>query len=1098
MRDTSAWTGNPYTSKPYVALTVRQRYPNFHWRNGNTVYALPGLGEDWGDSPGTVTEIRERDLPSRYRYGGFAVLGDSVTLSNGNILRVTSLRAGNQGNDVWWKEISTVEDLTTKSTLTFTNSPRVWTGVGLAAHSTPTVARMFYIRGSDNKLVYQDFTSGIGFGTVYAYSNSPTFNLDGVAIAPVSHDEGFVIAYNPASFLVTLYHFQAGAWTSYAIPMRYSQHPLNCHWFDAVSIPSSQSLVTFNVNGVQYATIYTGDGLRDPWPIMAFDTEFGGAQTRICKLTKVGERAIATAWSRFAGSGDDYEVSYYHLLWSDNYVHWAMPEEGYIGQMACRGKLHTTDNTAYIVGASTSHVGDATNWLGGTAGTYTTMFPGMPWLPNERFIEPIIQNTTVGRNVLGHNLIQDLDKASDAKLPLLIPDNFDKSLLTYGNELIYGIGLVGESAIPIATLTLDTPGNALEADKQTMEMVCRGPLKRLIAAHTPMDQTFSGTDAYHADFTVGSLYARAGTWSHETAGVAYCERHEGSEAVATVGVQYGGQFQISSRVRVTQTLNGAAGGVIFWYEGPQDYYRFQLSGSQASLRQYKAGVETVLASAAVTGGLQAGVWYDILLTYRQATVQVFMRPAGGAWQQVIDFADWTEPEPLRWYAGLFCVLPSAKTTQSLSLEATHKVDVNSTTGFPTTGEIKLNGEIIAYNSKTSVQFGTGQAYSLIRGVRSTRASHPENSPVTVAGQRFEADRFSIFQDGLPLSVSAACSHIITMAGVPFEPSVLINNSTSGNRVFPELHGHGWVLNGIGYDVPFSMSFWTDTENPPQSGIKVQISATEAVISDIVGGEIMRYPISIPAAGLCRFRVETNSIFFWVNGRLIVAFHVPGKVSSRVGAVACDGGVINLVAQELFEPAEGVTWGMKESAREVLQRLLEGRDAYLRERSDGAVQVTLLEKRDNLGELSGQYFVSYQRAAADQEWASAMIAWGAEEWVLVMEPDADRLRWTQWQTPHIYDRTTLRHRAMRRLRKLWALRDLRVLRGPFDPRIEVGDEVTIASIRGIPAGRYLVRSVEVVGEPTLLDMKLTVQALPDDLTVATWPIQPGIDRPSEGT
>jgi hypothetical protein len=158
----------------------------------------------------------------------------------------------------------------------------------------------------------------------------------------------------------------------------------------------------------------------------------------------------------------------------------------------------------------------------------------------------------------------------------------------------------------------------------------------------------------------------------------------------------------------------------------------------------------------------------------------------------------------------------------------------------------------------------------------------------------------------------------------------------------------------------------------------------------------------------------------------------------------------------------------------------------------------LEKRDNLGELSGQYFVSYQRAAADQEWASAMIAWGAEEWVLVMEPDADRLRWTQWQTPHIYDRTTLRHRAMRRLRKLWALRDLRVLRGPFDPRIEVGDEVTIASIRGIPAGRYLVRSVEVVGEPTLLDMKLTVQALPDDLTVATWPIQPGIDRPSEGT
>jgi hypothetical protein len=127
----------------------------------------------------------------------------------------------------------------------------------------------------------------------------------------------------------------------------------------------------------------------------------------------------------------------------------------------------------------------------------------------------------------------------------------------------------------------------------------------------------------------------------------------------------------------------------------------------------------------------------------------------------------------------------------------------------------------------------------------------------------------------------------------------------------------------------------------------------------------------------------------------------------------------------------------------------------------------------------------------------MIAWGAEEWVMVMEPDADRLRWTQWQTPHIYDQTTLRHRAMRRLRKLWALKDLRMLRGPFDPRIEVGDQVSSANIRGIPDGRYMVRSIEVIGQSALLDMKVTVQALPDDLVIATWPITPGVDRPAEG-
>jgi hypothetical protein len=1037
---------------------------------------LSGLGEDWGDSPGTVIETRERNLPTRYQYGGFVVAGDSVTLSSGNILRVTSWAAGNIGANLWWEEISSTNQLNTYNALVLANPPRAWTGIGLVERSTPNTARLFYIRETDNKLVYQNYTSGSGFSSVYAYSNSPVFDFDGAAIAPVTEDFGFVISYNSTTCVVTLHRFEAGAWTSFTIPARYKQNPLNCHWFDAVPLSWGQALVTFNINGVQYATIYTNGGFRDPWPVMAFDTEFGGAQTRICKLTKIGERAVATAWSRFAGSGDDYEVSYYHLLWSDNYVHWAMPEEGYIGQMACRGKLHTIGDTAYVVGSSVSYVGDAVTWLGGGAGV----------------------QTSIGNNVIGYNFVQDLDKATDAKVPLLISDTFDKSLLTYGNELVLGVGPVGETAITLATLTLDTPGEILEATGQNMETVGRGPLKRLISARTPMDQTFTGAEAYIADFTVGNLYARAGTWSHETSGVAYCEQHDGSEAIATVGVQYSEQFQISTRVRITKALDSAAGGVVFWYEGLQDYHRVELFGNNIYVRQYKAGVETVLASATVTGGLIADKWYDLLVRYLGGKLSVWVRPDGGSWQRAINsFASWTDPEPLRWYAGLFCKLPSTKTTQTIEYDATHKVAVESTTGFPGNGEIEVNSEIIAYSNKTASQFGSGQAHSIIRGVRSVRASHPEKSPVIVAGRRFEADRFSIFQDGLPLSVSAACSHIINMAGVPFEPSVLVNNSTSGNRVFPELHGHGWVLNGIGYETPFSMSFWTDTHNPPQSGIRVQVSTTEAILSDIVSGEIMRYPITIPSTGLCRFRVETNSIFFWVDGRLITAFHVPGKNSFRIGCVACDSGVINLVAQELFEPAEAVVWGMKESARDVLARLLEGRDAFLRERSDGAVQVTLLEKRDDLGELTGRYFVLYQRAAADQEWASAMIAWGAEEWVLVMEPNADRLRWTQWQTPHIYDRATLRHRAMRRLRKLWALKDLRTLRGPYDPRIEVGDEVSIAGIRNIPAGRYLVRSIEVIGEQALLDMRLTVQALPDDLTVATWPIIPGIDRPSEG-
>lgn len=1076
MRDTSIWTGSAYTSTPYVALSVRQRYPNFHWRDGATVYALSGLGEDWGDSPGTVVEHRERNLPARYRYGGFAVMGDSVTLSNGNILRCTSLPAGGQGDDIWWKEISAPSHLPNYSVISFANPPRSGTGIALGEHSTPASARLFFIRGTDNRMMYRDYTSGSGFAGSYQYSSSPIFGGERVAIAPIGHDEGYVIEYSVLNCAVTLHHFTGSTWTSTQMPMRYRQDARNCHWFDAVALGSDR-LVTLNVNGVQYGTLHTpGTGFRDPWPVLAFDPEFGGAQTRIAKLTKVGERVIATAWSRFAGSSDDYDVSYYHLLWTDNGVQWAMPEEGYIGQLACRGKLHTIGNTAYVVGSSVSYVGDAVAWLGGNAGVHTS----------------------VGSNVIGHNLIQDLDKASDAKLPLLVPDDFDKSLLTYGNELVYQIGLEGEGTVPIATMTLDTPGNTLEGNRQTMQMICRGPLKRLISFQAPMDQTISGAESYHADFDQGSLYARAGTWSHEN-GIAYCARHDGSEGVATVGVQYGGQFQINTRIRITTSsaMESATGGVVFWYEGPQDYYRVQLANNAVALVRVSAGVQTTLASAALTGGWNPETWYDLLIRYHGGALLVWVRPAGGAWQGALNFSSWTEPEPLRWYAGLYCALPSTKTTQPLAYDATHKVDVGSTTGFPASGEIQVNDEIISYSSKTSGQFGTGEAHSLIRGVRSPRASHPTESPVTVAGRRFEAEYFSIFQDGRAMSVADACAMLVTSSGTPFRSTTLVDDDSAGVRVFPELHGHSWVLDGE-YSGDFTVYFWTNTTNPPAAGVMLTVTGSETSLNDVASmEEFAYYPISIPSAGDFRIQVEAKTIFLWIDGRFVAAFHVPGKLNWRVGAVACDDGVTRLVANELFEPAEGVVWAMKETARDVLQRLLEGRDAYLRERSDGSVQVTLLEQRDDLGELSGQYFVVYQRAAADQEWASAMIAWGAEEWVMVMEPTADRLRWVQWQTPHIYDRTTLRHRAMRRLRKLWALKDLRTLRGPFDPRVEVGDQVSIAGIRGIPAGRYLVRTLEVMGEPALLDMQLTVQALPDDLAAATWPIRPGIDRPAEG-
>lgn len=1085
MRDTSAWSLSPYTSKPVLEYEISNRYPAFNWRSGSTYYVISGLGEDAADAPSTITENRGDELSPRYQYGGFAVAGDSVTLDNGNVLRVTSRAALSLGSDVYYKYVTGTSGLTSVSTLSFSTAPRYTTGIGLADAGT-NVARLFYI-STGNLLRYRDYTVSSGWGSETNYTSSPSFTQDGVAVAPISGTEGFVLSYNSTRKQVRLYYFNGSTWVDRYVSLRINQHYLNCHWFDAEILSSTERLVTFCVNGIQYATIVTtGGNISDPWRVLAFDPEFGGVQTRICKLTKVGSRIIATAWSRFSGSTGEYEVSYYHLLWTDDGLNWAMPEEGYIGQVPCRGKLHTIGSSAYVIGTSTSYVGSAVQWLGGSSGVLTTL----------------------ASNVTGNSLVQDIDQASDIKLPLLITDDFDKSLLQYGNQIVFRMGLSGEATkVDIAKLTLDTPNTQLHDSGQEMQVVCRGPLKKLIGFSVPLDLTIEGPWNEYANFLQGEVYGRFGTWTHDAnTGVGYCETHDSGVAIATVGLEYSGQFQLNTRIRITTSDSGATGSVVFWYEDLDNYYRIDLVGDDNTvvLQEIVSGTTSALTSVSVTGGVIADKWYEVIVRYIGGILTVYIKPDGSSWQSAISYSSWTNAEPINWNAGVACVLPQTETTSTLEEEATNKILVGSVSGFPSSGYVNVNEEKISYDAKSTGQLGAGNAHSLVRGIGSERMSHPVGSKVIVSGRRFEVDYFSVFQDDRPMSVADACNYVSTIAGVPLTATSLVADSSAGIRVFPELHGHGWVLSGT-YSTTLTLYFWTNTTNPPLSGYKIVASTTTITLSDIVSGIISTQPISIASSGTFVVRAIKDSIFLWVNGVFVCGIDLPEQVTFRVGSVACGADITYLETTELFEPAEAIVWSMQDTARNVLSRLLEGRDAYLRERSDGSIEVTHLEQRSDLGNFTGTYFVVYEQRSADQDWASAMVAWGGEDWILIIHPDADRIRWTQWQTPHIYDRVTLRDRAMRRLRKLWARKDLRAFQGPYDPRIEVGDELDISSIRGIPSGTYMVKTIEVSGGSTSLYMSVIVQALADSLSTVTWKetadpgtsVIPGVDRPGYG-
>ena len=1072
MRDTSAWTGSIFTGKFNSAVTLRQRAPHFHWYSGGDYYTIAALGETWGDSPNVRRLRRAGELPDVLTHGGFAVMGDSTTLSNGHVLRVTSERAGNQGNDFLWKDVVDSSDLIDDyAVITPANPARAWTGIAVEAHSTPLLGIAYWIRATDNKMVYAGYLSGTGWGSTFLYSNSPAFDLDGTAIAAVGDSFGFVYTYDPDTYLITLYNFNVGTWISQAMPDRFDQHPLNGHWFDAEPL-GNDWLVTYCVNGTQMATIFDGASFADPWPIFGLDPEFGAAQTRICKLTTIGSKIVGTAWSRFANGNDEYDVSYYHLVWTEDGYNWAIPQYGFIGQTASRGKLHVIDDEALIIGSSVCYVGDAVTWLGGTVGT-----------------------STLSSRTFENQVVQDLDAATEYNINALMQSGDSKALLTYGTEGTYSVGIYGESNVNVGTFVIDTPGNQLTSDSDEMRVVGRGPLKEMIAFSAPMDRTFEGPKADHQNFDEGGVYARWGDWSTEN-GVAYCETHNGeSSAVATVGTQYRGQFQITTRLRASTYVDKVSMGAVFWYESPEDFYYFFLTGNtdRAILRQVAGGQSTSLVNEAVTGGVTAGSWYNVCIRYVAGTLYVWIKPDGGSWQSVVSFSSWDTPEPQRWYTGLYAELPRTTTTATLDATATHKVQVVDTSLFPSSGTIKINEEAITYGSKTLTQFGSGAAGSLIRGVHSTAISHPEGSNVNVDRCRVEFSDFSIYQFDRAMSIAEACKYLVTNSGVSCDTVQAVVATGGAAGVYTSVQGHGWIIEGT-YSANFKVFFWTNSTATPTSGIELRVTTTLVSVYDVVGGLIATYPVDVLSSGTFRCYAKYNTIILWCNGKVVCGVNVPGD-TPRIGSVAVDANVETLTIDELCEPVDAFAWVMQETARDVLSRLIEGRDARLHETYDNKVKVTLLRTRPDLGTLDGTYTLVYTSGGADQEWASAIVAWGAEDWTMAVDPDADELRWTQWQAPYIYDRATLKDKAMERVRKLYALRNVRSISGPYDPRFEVGDEIYIDSIRGLSAGKYIIQAVSVMGTDRTLDMEVALYKAPDDITQATWGIVPGIDRPT---
>lgn len=1051
-------------SRPRLIARVSPVNPRFRCRDGSTYYRLD-FGDDWGDRPATETITGYGGALPYVVQGAFPVGADAAIVNGDRILAVSSKYALGIDNKVLYRVIQSPANLTSATEITFTNAPRAGTSVGLA--STSSGASLFFFRASDGKLCRKPYTHPSGWGADALYTNSPAFN-PGAAVAPLSDSEGYVLDHSPSSG-PRIFYFNGSTWSSGAVVgPRLPQQPANCHWFDA-EIINGQRVLVYNINGVQYASLGWTDGMvSDPVPCYPLSPEFANFQLRIARVSVVGDRLVGVAWVRISGSRDP-GASFYHLVYSWDGLQWSLPPYAAVGEEHARGKFLVLGSNAYIIGASLCYVGDTVSWMGGSPGADQAVY--------------ITEALTRA----------DLNSAGEVNASMLLPDSYPVDTVEPGAMVQLSVKEDGGSTEhPLGIYYVDGLSFRKVANGTEARLLARGPLKHLIDHSFPTDATVDGPKVYRHDFSLGGPAPQVGTWRHDyEQRVSSFNGEPDNTGIATVGALVSGSFLLRVRLRITRQASGALVGLVLWGEsfepGQERYYRYVMGPGVSRLERVLGSQVTVVAYGSLGFTFSADTWYDIQALYRRNILEVWVRPEGSAWTNTLYCSAWTEDEPLGGAVGLYAFIPVSLLEADLEMDQVAAMQVKDAVYWPNSAAVVTNDEIISYNAKDG-----NTLKELGRGSLTPRRFHPKGSVVALHRQRLEVSRFDVFEIGPPLSVADGLRAMAAITGVRGRVRPLVQHSGGSSAVFPQLFGHSWVLRGNHTSLPLTVYLWCNNTNPPTSGYKLYLTTNLVQLINLADNTIVDQAPAAPySPSSYTVLAYDQMVAVWTADQFCCAVFLP-KDAARAGCVGISANA-SLFASELCEVLEASAWSIQDNVRGALQRLVEGRNVAMRERYDGTVEFTTLVAPDSLGTLDHSLVGADLYTEEDTDWASGLVLWGGEDWIVLRAQDADRLRWTQAQSPYIYSPQRLQAHGYLLLRRLWEGRRTREISMKADFRVEPGDQIELTPLRGLPAGLYLVFSVRLRYTKAGVFTELALKGWPQSFPPYTWPATVGSAR-----
>lgn len=961
-----------------------------------------------------------------------------------------------------------------------------------------STASFFYltpmgVRKIDNILVPSN-------GSTYA-NTARYVGITAGSICPVAENSFFVIWTKADKRVIYLDYYKDDGYVFTDKVIGYNNdetpRPSTLTWCDAEAY-YDKYVIVFNQGamGASRYVVVTGESVGTAREMVSFDNVAWTSTIRIASLSVIHNRLYAFAGQKFLNGDDTYSSEIWSPIWTNDLENWAQPDNLSVGTKTCFGKLIPQNDKILLVSPTTVMYGDLVSDFGGFDVNVQTD------------ISFAVRSITFSKlaDGTGTNIIITVDVADS---PYINSEYFR----TYPHIVVFRIESGNENAILGLGWILD-PIRSISYSTDTVTIMARGSLSKMLSKIQFTDDLVLRAEQVYNSLEYNSIINRAGSIWKASGGVLSTDiSNDDGELLATLSAQFHDGFVLYTRFQYQEQTQEL--GVIFFAGVPQymsdellsykddngdflylpdelseyNYWFVKFSPSNGKITPYLGrrvstkstdGTWTSTDYLFVTGSditLAKEEWYEIWINYNDGWLKVYGRKDGGYWAEILSY----QPQiyalelPENYLLGLYAKNISAKVSESY-FAGVDQISTESLDEWPVSGNVKINDHVYSYSKNGDVLELTAKTNEYIS--KGTKLTLDESDAVF--------DEIMAATSNKRYSVADIIRHTSIRSGIALSVDNLVDPLSEWEKnTALTLTADGYVFLSGGYavsdkfvsDCKIKVSYSslsgslsviksiclnTDGTLAGEIGVKINRGMNEISVLS-ASGNMAKIPVyDLPLSGTAEVIFHEGFAHIYINDRYYATIYDAILKNDGLLTIGGNGVTVSTVVLEAGYEVTGFgIWAGQTPARNFITRVLSGLNYLLTEKEDITLRLQHTGKHDDLGSLEFNTVKKGKWGHQEDLVPTAVVANGAETWMIVFHDDAINEHGLVWQTtasPFLTTTRQIQEKGLEYLETQNAYRERFEFTGVFDPAIQINDQFTVSNNFNESDGIFIVDSI----------------------------------------